>query len=185
MANFTETDTFPTTVYILDILDPALGGTANSKANLQARDLTNRTRWLYNRVNKLFFYLNVAAINAMAAGVANINGSSYTLAFPLASPDFTTPNDGITRSYELTLAAETVQFTGSVTNILINLYTTTVGPVYSAVLVARCTVSLNSPCLQKIISIPPGVVLKVSVSVNAGGGGTVDFSNVSLQLKEI
>jgi len=185
MANFTETDVFPATVYILDILDPALGGTANSKANVQARDLTNRTRWLYNRVNKLFFYLNIGSITGLGNGVANINGSSYTLPFPLASPDYTTPNDGVTRSYEITLSASNVVFSGSVTNAYVNLYTTTGALVFSLIMDVRGAVSQSSICLQKIASIGPNVALKVSVGVSATGGGTVDFTNISVQLKEI
>lgn len=68
MANITETDSFDAGVYQLETTDPALGG-ANGVMNTPPRSLTNRTRFLLNRIldGVLSFVADSGAKNAIVA----------------------------------------------------------------------------------------------------------------------
>jgi hypothetical protein len=52
MANVTETATFETGIYQIETTDPVLGG-ANGIANVQARQLANRTKYLKERADQV------------------------------------------------------------------------------------------------------------------------------------
>lgn len=54
MANLTESSIFEAGIYQLETTDPVLGG-ASGIANLQAKQLANRTKWLKDRVDLLGF----------------------------------------------------------------------------------------------------------------------------------
>lgn len=68
MANITETDSFDAGVYQLETTDPALGG-ANGIMNTPPRSLTNRTRFLLNRIldGILSFVADSGVKNAIVA----------------------------------------------------------------------------------------------------------------------
>ncbi|MDD2706099.1 MAG: hypothetical protein PHU07_12315 [Acidocella sp.] len=90
MANLPETDNFDAGVYQLETTDPALGG-ANGVMNTPPKALTNRTRWLYNRVLALFgFNRGYAA----ATGTANAVAANY-------SPAVTALVDGTVFSFKV------------------------------------------------------------------------------------
>lgn len=73
MANLPETDNFDAGIYQLETTDPALGG-ANGVMNTPPKALTNRTRWLYNRVLALFGFNRGYAV---ATGTANAVAANY------------------------------------------------------------------------------------------------------------
>jgi hypothetical protein len=52
MAHLDETDTWEEGIYQLEDTDPVQGG-AEGIDNLQAKQLGNRTRWLYERLREL------------------------------------------------------------------------------------------------------------------------------------
>lgn len=52
MSSVTETSTWETGIYQLEITDPVEGGSGGI-SNLQARQLGNRTKWLYDAVDTI------------------------------------------------------------------------------------------------------------------------------------
>lgn len=186
MANFVETDTFPTTVYILDITDPALGGGANTKANVQARDLANRTRWLYNRVNKIFFSFLTPTLTVPNGTVGNVNGVSYTpTTFPLPSPDFTTPNDGVTRTYKVSLSFECTWTETAAQYVGLRLYTVSNVPAYLELMRhIKKEGTISSFTYELIISFPPNYRMSLAYQNGATTANAV-FSNIQLVIKEL
>lgn len=187
MANFSENDNFVTNIYILDILDPALGGGANTKANVQARDLTDRTRWLYNRVNKIYFsFLTPGPLVVPVGTVGNVNGVSYTpTTFPLPSPDFTTPNDGITRTYEVSLSYE-CDWTETATQFIgIRLYSVTNIPAWEELIRnIRDKGRVASNTYKFVITLPPNKRVSLSYQ-NAATTANATFTNIQLTIKEL
>jgi hypothetical protein len=187
MANFTETDQFPANIYRLDITDPALGGGPNNKANIQARDLTDRTRYLYNRVNKIFFsYLTAGPLVVPAGIVGNVNGNSYVPnVFPLNFPDYTTPNDGVTRLWEITVSFECAWTETAGQYIGIRLYTVTNVPAYLELMRnIRKEGTIGSFTYKRIISFPPNYRVALAYQ-NAATGANATFENIQLTMKEL
>lgn len=68
MANLTETSTFEAGIYQLETTDPVLGG-ASGVANLQGKQLANRTRFLYDKLTAL---LNVGLDKVLFAKVEGL-----------------------------------------------------------------------------------------------------------------
>lgn len=184
MSNLTESSTFTPDVYEIAESDPVQGGPGGID-NQPHQALANRTRWLYDRVNKLFTSLKVSGNTTVGAGsTSNVNGSAYTMAFPLASPDYTTPNDGITRTYQVTLSFDAT-FTESAGNsVYLSLYTTTSGTPGSPTEILRMRQFQNgSITYSNIVTIAPNTLLKLAMGNATANSGTL--KDILLILKEI
>ena len=88
MANLIETDEFPATIYQLEDSDPVSGGPPNPTLgdgwdNLPHLQLTNRTRWLYNRVQTLLAAV-VPATTAIA-GIVRLSSSTSSTSTNMAA----------------------------------------------------------------------------------------------------
>lgn len=185
MADLTEVNNFDTTVHELGI-EPALGGPGQIM-NAQAQALANRTRWLYNRVNKIFFsFLTPGPLVVPLGTVGNVNGNTYAPnTFPLNFPDYTTPNDGVTRVWEISMSfkcawTETAgQFVG------IRLYTVSSAPAYQEIAdTIRDKGTGQSTTWKVILSLPPNTRVALSYQ-NAGTGANATFNNIQLTMKEL
>jgi hypothetical protein len=187
MANLTEVSNFDTNVYQLDISDPVLGGPGGI-ANAQAQALANRTKWLKDNLTPLlgkqFASVAVAGPQVVATGTTlNYDGSTHLVAFPIVSPHFTTPNDGTTRTYEITVSAF-VDFTEAPgTQVQINLYTTSAGPVYTNLMLIRMRTPWQYIIGKQIITLGPNVRIKTTISNTTGNNAT--FSEMQCIVKEI
>jgi len=155
MANLPETDNFDAGVYQLETTDPALGG-ANGVMNTPPKALTNRTRWLYNRVLALFgFNRGYVA----ATGTANAVAANY-------SPAVTALVDGAVFSFK----AAAVN-TGAAT------FTPCDGSVAGTAAIAP--LPIYGLDLQKLSGgeLAGQCSLRYSAALNGGGGGYVLIEN--------
>jgi len=189
MANIVETSTFDADVYLLDITDPVVGG-LTGKSNMQGIALANRTRWLYDQLTpllgKIFFSVSYGTTVTVGSGGSNVNAdnSAYSLAYPVGSPDYTTPDDGETRTYKITMSAF-CNFTYNASgNVQMVLYTSTVGPVYSGILTWNLRQPYQYIAMTKVVSIGPGVELKAMFGNNATGANAV-FTDAQLIIEEV
>ena len=66
MANFTETSVFTAGIYVKETSDPVLGGSQTAPANLPEGQLTNRTRYLLDR-------LEAGGVEFSASESTNVN----------------------------------------------------------------------------------------------------------------
>lgn len=183
MANLTETATWEAGINQLERTDLWDAGVAGAGvANLAIKQLANRTKYLHDRIS---YNLNSAGPHVVATSSSlNMDGTAYALNFPVASPFYTTPNDGVTRNYKITLSCF-ADFTYNASgNVRMVVYTTTVGPVYVQVMNARLRQPYQHICLQKVISIGPNVPLKVFIENNATGANAT-FSELSFHIEEL
>lgn len=176
MANITETSNFDTNVYLLEKSDAALGG-VSGKANIQAIALANRTRYLKDQIDGIKARVK-QVVNYPGATVANgvtinADGSVYSIAYPLASPDFTTPNDGVTRNWKITVTCIATSMTITSGNGQLAVYTTTSGPTYNLLVNAPFRVALTSVCSSIVVSLEPNVRIKTSYANNSTGANMV------------
>jgi hypothetical protein len=188
MATLTETATYTLGIYQLEKSDAADAGTGGDGiSNQQAKDLANRTAYLKShvdaiegRINEVVNYTNqTVATNT----VKYANGDAYTLAYPLSSIDYTTPDDGITRNYLVTLCAFVESTSGSA-GVRMILITTTAGPSYEELAYATTYNSKQTLTATKFVTIGPNV--NVSVIFNHGAtGANLTVTDAYLILHEV
>lgn len=184
MADLTEVNNFDTTVHELGI-EPALGGPGQIM-NAQAQALANRTRWLYNRVNKIFFSFLTPTLVVPNGTVANVNGNTYAPnTYPLNFPDYTTPNDGVTRIWEISLSYKCAWTVTSGQFVGIRLYTVIATPTYSEIADnIRDIGNSQSSTWKVILSLPPNTRVALAVQ-NAATTANATFNNIQLTMKEL
>lgn len=185
MATLSETSTWTAGIYQLERTDLWDAGTAGSGiANLQAKQLANRTLWLYNQVNKINFNIDYPDQTVGTGGVVNSKGTTYVFGFPMNDWDYTTPNDGITRNYLATISCFANFTYGSSANIQMVLQTTTSGPTSVQLITANLRQPYQVLCVQKQIQLGPNVRLRCYYTNNATGANAT-FSMGSFHIREI
>lgn len=188
MADLTESATWETGIRQLektDLWDAGVSGAGI--ANLQAKQLANRTKFLKSAVDainaKVKQHFTFPTVVVGSGGVLNSDGSAYTLAFPLSPVVYTTPNDGITRTYKLTIGCF-CDFTYNASgNVRISAYRTTSGPTINYL----CDFTLRHPFASHmsyaIVSIPPNTKIGVIMQNNATGANAT-FTGGTLTIEE-
>jgi hypothetical protein len=186
--NITEVSNYDTNVYLISITDQVIGGVTGI-ANKQAIALANRTKWLKDNLTpllgKVFFSQDYGTtLTIGSGGIVNADNSTYTLTFPLSSPDFTTANDGITRTYRVTISSF-ANFTYNASgNVQAALYSTTSGPTYDPIMLVNLREPFQPLFLMKVIQIGPNKRLKLAFSNNATGANAT-ISSIQLVLDEV
>jgi hypothetical protein len=188
MANITEVSNFDANVYLISLSDPVIGG-VDGIDNKQAIALANRTRWLKDNLDpllgKIFLCVSYGtSVTVSTASNKHADNSSYSLAFPIASPDYTTPNDGVTRTYKITMSSFADFTYGASANVQMTLYTTTSGPTYSPLIGLNLRQPYQYIAVTKIITIGPNTKLKVLFSNNATGANAT-FTDNQLIIEEV
>lgn len=184
MANLTENGIWVNGIYQLEVTDKVNAGIGgNGISNLQALQLANRTAFLYNKIR---FNQNFSSTVTVASGGSNVNfdNSSYVFAFPLGTPFYTTPNDGLTRSYIITISFFTDFTYNSSGNIIAFVYTSTAGPTLQYIVNARLKQPYQSMTYSKVITLGPGVPIKAAFGNNATGANAT-FQDISLSIIEL
>ncbi len=185
MANLPETPlTWESGIYQLEVtdkVDAGIGGAGLS--NLQAKQLANRTSFLKNKIR---FNQDFSTPVVVGSGGSNFNFDNVVFAntFPLPSPFYTTPNDGVTRNFLVTMtffADFTYNASG---NIIAYVYTITSGPLVTYLLTAKLRQPFQSLTYSKVVSLPPNTTVKAMVGNNATGANAT-FTELSLSLIEL
>lgn len=184
MANLTETSTWEPNIYQLereDLWDAGTGG--NGVANTREKQLANRTQWLKTAIGGNVVNYSGAPLTVTSGGTVSADGTAHSLAFPIASPDFTTPNDGVTRNWEIFFSAS-VDFTEEATkNVRALVYTTIAGPTIQNLLNVRTPSTLNYMSGSRIVSLAPNTKIKVLVQNTTSN--SADFSDMQLFIRMI
>lgn len=186
MANLSEASTWEAGIVQIertDIADAGIGG--NGKANQQAKQLANRTLFLKNAIDtinaKIKQHFAFSSVTVGSGSVKNHDDSAYTLAFPLAPVVYTTPNDGVTRNYKITICSFTDFTFNASGNIKITAYRTTSGPTF----VPLCDFTLRYPfgshSIYAIVSIPPNTKIGVIMQNNATGANATFNSTLTIE----
>lgn len=91
MANIVESSNYVAGIYRIETTDPVLGGTDDAPANIQARDLANRTKYLKDR-------LDATGIQLSSSYAGNMNSLLNTGFYFIASGATNKPS-GVTTGY--------------------------------------------------------------------------------------
>lgn len=104
MANLTESSTYETGVYQIEITDPVIGG-ANGLSNLQAKQLANRTNYLKAAIGEIIGATFEAAKAIKLKTARKINGVDFD-----GTSDITITAEPITHSHSDITPAGSVIF---------------------------------------------------------------------------
>lgn len=160
----------------LELLTPALGG-PGGEMNAQAQALLNRleyTRALANGIiARIKSVINYSGATVGTSGSINADGTSYSLTYPLSPADFTTPNDGITRNYKITVSTIATSLVITTGNGQLAVYTTTAGPTYVQLINMPFRVALTKVCTSEVVSLPPNSKIKLLYANNSTGANMV------------
>lgn len=188
--NITEVSNFDANVYLIDINDAVLGGLTGI-SNKQGVALANRTRWLYDNLTpllgKLFLSVsnNTPIVLANNASVYARDGASHTVPV-VGAADFTTPNDGITRTYRITLTAMldfTYAASGHFNAQLADFSNNTPGNLVT-VAFANCRESYLTYSFTRIVTIGPNKPL-IWILTNNATGANMNISAINFSFDQI
>lgn len=173
MANIVEVSNFDANVYLIDISDPATGGLTGI-ANKQAIALANRTRWLYDELTPLLDLAFLAYTNGSVLVIGNntivraIDGVAHAVP-TTGSPDFTTPNDGITHTYRITISFFTDHTYNAAGNVGATLLDISNANSPAVVIVALTRQPYQTVTMVRTVSIAPNKPLRWVIQNTATG----------------